>query len=72
MEQELLSEGLMDRVKAGGRVAVKALKDGVKWLIRAARSVLSFFAVLLSKGVGSLAKVFGLEAQMEVNISFPH
>ena len=72
MEQELLSEGLMDRVKAGSRVAVKALKDGIKFLIRAARSVLSFFAVLLSKGVGTLAKVFGLEGEMSVNISFPH
>jgi hypothetical protein len=70
-EIEMLDEGLLSKMKDAGSSALDIAKKGFQWLKSAMKSVFGFFAMLLAKGVGSIAKVFGISADMKVNYTFP-
>ena len=70
-EIEMLDEGLLNKMKDAGSSALDIAKKGFQWLKSAMKSVFGFFAMLLAKGVGSIAKVFGISADMAVNYTFP-
>ena len=70
-EIEMLDEGFLDKMKDLGSSALDIAKKGFRWLKSALKSVFGFFAMLLAKGVGSIAKVFGISADMKVDYTFP-
>ena len=70
-EIEMLDEGFLDKMKDLGSSALDIAKKGLQWLKSAMKSVFGFFAMLLAKGVGSIAKVFGIFADMKVDYTFP-
>jgi hypothetical protein len=56
---QMLNESIRGRLKSFGSAAKDKVKKALDFLVKAAKKVFSFVAVLISKGMGKLANIFG-------------
>ncbi|MGA1713291.1 MAG: hypothetical protein ACO4CS_18570, partial [bacterium] len=62
MDSLVLQEGVLDSIRSGLSKVGSAAMAVVRWIAEAAKKLWSFIAALISKGIGVLMEVFGIEA----------
>jgi phage-related protein len=62
IDSMVLQEGILDSIRSGMSKVGSAAMQLVRWIAEAAKKLWSFIAALISKGIGVLMEVFGVEA----------
>lgn len=66
MDEMVLQEGILDSLRKGLSKVGSVAMDVVRWVAETAKKIWSFIATLISKGIGVLMQVFGVEAEATI------
>ena len=67
---QVIPEAMAQKLKSFGKETKEKVANAIRYLANLAKKIFSFVSLLISKGIGKLSEMFGLEYEAEIKYSF--
>lgn len=67
---QVIQEAMIQKLKSFGKETKEKVANAIRYLANLAKKIFSFVSLLISKGIGKLSEMFGLEYEAEIKYSF--